>query len=108
MSTADTGAEQSNHLTCAACRVIDRADGIEDGHIWNPDHFSSPSRRDLFTLMRRVQDHTADSITSVAGSMRFVYIHVIWLFPSHIGRQPIGCILGVPKAKSPKPFYKHR
>jgi uncharacterized membrane protein len=58
--------------------VIDRADGIEDGHIWNPDHFSSPSRRALFALMRRVQDHTADSITSVAGSMRFVYIHVIW------------------------------
>ena len=46
--------------------------------MWNPEHFSTPSRRDLFGLMRRVQDHTADSITSVAGSMRFVYIHVIW------------------------------
>ena len=29
-------------------------------------------------MMRRVQDHTADSITSFAGSMRFVYIHIIW------------------------------
>ena len=28
--------------------------------------------------MRRVQDKTADQITNVAGSMRFVYIHLIW------------------------------
>ena len=78
MSSTDTGSEQPHQLTCAACRVIDRADGIEDGQVWNPDHFSTPSRRDLITLMRRVQDHTADSITSIAGSMRFVYIHLIW------------------------------
>jgi uncharacterized membrane protein len=66
-------------LTCAACRVIDRADGVEDGQIWTPDHFAtSSSSRYLFSLMRRVQDRTADSITSIAGSMRFVYIHIIW------------------------------
>jgi uncharacterized membrane protein len=28
--------------------------------------------------MRRMQDHTADGITAFAGSMRFVYIHLIW------------------------------
>jgi uncharacterized membrane protein len=28
--------------------------------------------------MRRAQDQTADTITSIAGSMRFVYIHLIW------------------------------
>jgi uncharacterized membrane protein len=77
--TSEAGPQESNHLlTCAACRVIDRADGVEDGHLWNPDHYATPSRRDLFSLMRRVQDHTADTITTVAGSMRFVYIHVIW------------------------------
>ncbi|MEO8267589.1 MAG: DUF1003 domain-containing protein [Ilumatobacteraceae bacterium] len=87
--SSETGSPESNQqpaeqqppvrqLTCAACRVIDRADGVEDGQVWTPEHFSTPSRRDLFGLMRRVQDHTADSITSVAGSMRFVYIHVIW------------------------------
>jgi uncharacterized membrane protein len=65
-------------LTCAACRVIDRADGVEDGHLGNPEHYSTESRRDLFTLMRHVQDHTADGITNFAGSMRFVYIHIIW------------------------------
>ena len=65
-------------LTCEACRVIDRADGVEDGAVWSPDHFTTTSSRDLFSLMRRVQDRTADSITGVAGSMRFVYLHMIW------------------------------
>jgi uncharacterized membrane protein len=66
------------HLTCAACRVIDRADGVEDGKLWSPDHFATPSSRRLFALMRRFQDETADRITGIAGSMRFVYIHIIW------------------------------
>jgi uncharacterized membrane protein len=77
--SSDTDAQKSNHqLTCEACRVIDRADGVEDGQLWNPEHYATPARRNLMGLMRRVQDHTADTITSVAGSMRFVYIHVIW------------------------------
>ena len=58
--------------------MIDRADGVEDGHLWNPEHYSTPARRNLMGLMRRVQDHTADTITTLAGSMWFVYIHVIW------------------------------
>jgi uncharacterized membrane protein len=79
MSTSDTVPHASHdNLTCAACRVIDRADGIEDGHIWSPDHFATATRRNLFSLMRRVQDKTADEITDIAGSMRFVYIHLIW------------------------------
>jgi len=79
MTTSQNPPDTTNHmLTCAACRVIDRADGIEDGQVWSPDHFATPSTRDLFSLMRRVQDRTADTITSVAGSMRFVYIHIIW------------------------------
>ncbi|MEA3185163.1 MAG: hypothetical protein QOJ74_1640, partial [Ilumatobacteraceae bacterium] len=65
-------------LTCAACRVIDRADGVEDGEVWSPAHFATPTTRDLFSLMRRVQDRTADTITEIAGSMRFVYVHIIW------------------------------
>jgi uncharacterized membrane protein len=84
MNTSDPGSPQSNELppehrlACAACRVIDRSDGVEDGELWNPEHYASPARRDLFSLMRRVQDHTADSITSIAGSMRFVYVHIVW------------------------------
>jgi uncharacterized membrane protein len=77
--SSETEAREPNHqLTCEACRVIDRADGVEDGQLWNPEHYATPARRNLMSLMRRVQDHTADSITSIAGSMRFVYIHVIW------------------------------
>ncbi|HNJ97620.1 MAG TPA: DUF1003 domain-containing protein [Ilumatobacteraceae bacterium] len=71
-------AEEAHHLDCPACRVIDRADGVEDGHLGNPAHYSTASSRDLFALMRRLQDHTADTITSFAGSMRFVYIHLAW------------------------------
>ena len=67
-----------HQLNCAACRVIDRADGVEDGQLWNPDHYGTAASRDLFSLMRRVQDQTADSITAFAGSMRFVYIHLVW------------------------------
>lgn len=81
MSTNNTPAdpeEPAPRLTCAACRVIDKADGVEDGQLWNPDHYATPSRNDLFGLMRRMQNQTADSITTIAGSMRFVYIHIIW------------------------------
>ena len=79
MSTSETDSGTSNYpLKCAACRVIDRADGVEDGHLGNPAHYSSASNRDLMSLMRRVQDRTADGITTFAGSMRFVYIHLIW------------------------------
>ena len=70
--------DDDHQLSCAACRVIDRADGVEDGQLWNPDHYSTATARDLAGLMRRVQDHTADTITSFAGSMRFVYIHIVW------------------------------
>jgi uncharacterized membrane protein len=78
-ASPESNEQESNHrLTCKACRVIDRADGVEDGQLWNPEHYATPRRRDLFSLMRRAQEHTADSITSIAGSMRFVYIHIIW------------------------------
>jgi uncharacterized membrane protein len=76
MSENDKDHEHS--VTCAACRVIDRADGVEDGQLWNPAHFATPARNDLITLMRHVQNRTADGITTFAGSMRFVYIHIAW------------------------------
>jgi uncharacterized membrane protein len=79
MTTSDTPPPTPKPaLTCAACRVIDRADGVEDGEVWSPAHFATPTTRDLFSLMRRVQDRTADTITEIAGSMRFVYVHIIW------------------------------
>jgi uncharacterized membrane protein len=79
MSDSDTTAPRtSQYLTCEACRVIDRADGVEDGQLGNPAHYATPAARDLFALMRRAQNRTADAITVTAGSMRFVYVHIIW------------------------------
>ena len=69
---------EAHALTCAACRVIDKADGVEDGQLWNPNHFTTPSRNTLMALMKKLEDETADRITTIAGSMRFVYIHLVW------------------------------
>ena len=77
-SETETETEDTHYLTCAACRVIDRADGVEDGHLWNPEHYQTPANRNLLGLMRRVQNSTADRITAFAGSMKFVYIHLVW------------------------------
>jgi uncharacterized membrane protein len=76
--TAPTTDPSEHRLTCLACRVIDRADVIADGEVWTPSHYATPAARSLFDLMRRVQSQTADSITSFAGSMRFVYLHIAW------------------------------
>jgi uncharacterized membrane protein len=67
-----------HRLTCAACRVIDRADGVEDGELGNPAHYASESTNSMFSLIRKFQNTTADIITDFAGSMRFVYIHIGW------------------------------
>ena len=70
--------EDLHVLRCPGCSVLDKADGVEDGQMWSPAHFSTASTRTLFKMMRRVEDKTADTITTFAGSMRFVYIHLIW------------------------------
>jgi uncharacterized membrane protein len=69
----DTG-----ELTCAACRAIDRADGIEDGKLFKIEHYRTRSERASLRAMLRAQDRVADAITSFAGSLRFVYIHTFW------------------------------
>ena len=65
-------------LSCAACGVIDRADGVEDGQLWRPAHYGSSAERKLMAMFLRAQGHAADGITSFAGSMRFIYIHIAW------------------------------
>lgn len=66
------------HEPCAACQVIDRFDGVEDGRIGRPEHFRTRQERTLMDALTRVQDHAADRITMFAGSMKFVYIHLAW------------------------------
>jgi uncharacterized membrane protein len=65
-------------LTCPACRVIDRADGVEDGKLYKAQHYPVKRESVLWRSLTRAQDRTADRITAFAGSLRFVYIHTAW------------------------------
>jgi uncharacterized membrane protein len=68
----------TSELSCAACRAIDRADGVEDGNLFKVSHFHTKSEKNLVRSVLRVQDRLADAVTAFAGSLRFVYIHAVW------------------------------
>jgi len=74
----DTDAAPHNPLTCKACQAIDRADGVEDGRIFEPAHYQVRQENKLFRSLLRTQDRAADAVTSFAGSLRFVYLHAVW------------------------------
>ena len=65
-------------LSCPACRIIDRADGVEDGNLYKVEHYRTRNERTLVGALLRAQDRAADQITSFAGSLNFVYIHSVW------------------------------
>ena len=65
-------------LTCPACRIIDQADGVEDGNLYKLEHYQTRSERRLLEAIMRAQDRAADRVTSFAGSLNFVYIHSVW------------------------------
>jgi uncharacterized membrane protein len=67
-------------LQCSACRTIDRADGVEDGRLYPVVAARVKNEMRIFKALRDVQDRIADTITSFAGSMRFVYMHSVWFF----------------------------
>ena len=67
-----------NELTCPACRIIDGLDGVQDGQIAKPGHYGAHRQRNIFTSFQHAQGRVADSITGFAGSMRFVYVHIVW------------------------------
>jgi uncharacterized membrane protein len=75
MSETDTG---HTPLTCPACRVIDQADGLEDGNLFATMKKSVRDERRIFDALRDAQDRAADAITTFAGSLNFVYIHSVW------------------------------
>ena len=52
-------------LECRQLRVEIGSPAVADEHV-------------RFERMRAVQDRTADRITGFAGSLRFVYIHIVW------------------------------
>ncbi|MFN2614191.1 MAG: DUF1003 domain-containing protein [Actinomycetota bacterium] len=65
--------------TCAACRTIDKADGVEDGRLY-PVVARRIGGHELRILrsLKHAEDRAADKITDFAGSMRFVYVHTVW------------------------------
>ena len=65
-------------LDCPACRIIDQADGVEDGNLYKVEHYQTRNERSLVGAVLRAQDRAADKITAFAGSLNFVYLHSIW------------------------------
>jgi len=52
--------------------------GSPAGGPWPRPVIHLPREQDLFARGRGVQDHIADVITAFAGSMVFVYVHMVW------------------------------
>jgi uncharacterized membrane protein len=65
-------------LSCPACRVIDQADGVEDGNLYKIEHYNTRNERRMLDAVKQAQDRAADRITSFAGSLSFVYLHSVW------------------------------
>ena len=68
----------SSPLSCPACRIIDQADGAEDGNLYKVEHYRTRNERKLLDAVMRAQDRAADQITAFAGSLNFVYLHSVW------------------------------
>ena len=73
-----TDASTTTPHTCEACRVIDRADGVEDGNLFRVSASSIGNERHLVAEFKQKQDRVADAVTTFAGSLSFVYIHTVW------------------------------
>ena len=71
-------ATHDSPINCPACRIIDQADGVEDGNLYKVEHYQTRDERRLLNALLRAQDRAADQITSFAGSLKFVYLHSIW------------------------------
>jgi uncharacterized membrane protein len=65
-------------LTCPACRAIDEADGVEDGHLYPVFIKRIGNERSILNSIKRAQDRAADRVTDFAGSLKFVYLHGVW------------------------------
>jgi uncharacterized membrane protein len=73
-----TPSEEFKPLACPACRVIDRADGVEDGRLYRIEALRIDNERRIYAALKRTEDRTADRVTNFAGSLNFVYIHAAW------------------------------
>ncbi len=69
--------EQAPADGCDACHHLDGTDGTQDGTFAVVASMVR-SERGFGRAIRRAGNRTADKITTFAGSMRFVYIHIAW------------------------------
>ena len=69
---------ENSPLTCPACRIIDAADGVEDGNLFATIVQRRPHESQLVASLMHAQDRVADKITNFAGSLNFVYLHTVW------------------------------
>jgi uncharacterized membrane protein len=65
-------------MTCAACRALDRADGVEDGRLYRTVAPRVRDERRIIRALKTAEDRFADGITRFSGSMPFVYMHSAW------------------------------
>jgi uncharacterized membrane protein len=63
---------------CDACRVLDEADDVVDGHYVRSLTPAIRHERVIVDRLKKAEDRFADGITTFAGSMRFVYLHTAW------------------------------
>ena len=64
-------------VSCAACALLDGVDGTIDGS-FGPVGAVAKSEHGFRSIVKRAENRSADRITSFAGSMKFVYIHIGW------------------------------
>jgi uncharacterized membrane protein len=64
--------------SCLACRIIDRADGVEDGRLYPVVAKRIRHETAVVRKIRTEQNRLTDGITNFAGSMSFVYLHTVW------------------------------
>ncbi|MEA2687221.1 MAG: hypothetical protein QOE93_2416 [Actinomycetota bacterium] len=69
---------EHNRLTCPACRIIDMADGVDDGQLYPVLASRVKHERHHVEAMKQAEDRAADKITNFAGSLIFVYLHFAW------------------------------
>ncbi|MEA3018952.1 MAG: hypothetical protein QOI47_476, partial [Actinomycetota bacterium] len=51
---------------CPACRIIDQADGLEDGKLYRTADFDRRSERHILAAFKRTEDAVADKVTAFA------------------------------------------
>jgi uncharacterized membrane protein len=72
------GPIESVHVhECGACQILDGVDGASDG-VFGTVASVVRTEHGLRNTIRRAENRTADKITTFAGSMKFVYIHLGW------------------------------